>query len=578
MDEQSLTNKVSGTGYFTGSPEGEAVATGEETVTIEDLRMQKSVIPKKFTPGGIATFSLKVDASEYVDGSNIVLTDTLPDGFCPLGPANYAPTAPADCAPVAGELPSVDYTSVTFNANGTYTIVFDAIAVQANKTRTITFPARMRTVYSGTGKAGQATVAGDGFRNRVTLAGTTNPIPDVDPIEQGPQDVKDDSYADLSTSAPAIDKTMKPRYIGMDCDPASGQPYGEPKNFTDAQRTFRKGDKLCFKLRVNFADISTKNAVVTDFVPVGTEYIPGSAAPTGANTATIDNFDGSGPLVWKLGDPAGGALFVDPGQVFEVVLAARVLQPAGPDAPELTGNLMKMRTVNTAGEAESYRDEVQFDLAPPPNLSIKKGVASTTAPAATFNPPADGKPVQQGSTATFQVDLKNEGFPDYPDVEYSVRGVQTWDVLPPGIACAAISDYRYIPTSGGAAQALPGGIATCTDPPVNGQSASAYIKWTFPSPDASDVYSIAPGKTLSVLYDMAIPDPTSVSTRFDNTAYVRSMNAFTDETEPGRHVLPGEEHRHVGADEAWDSPEAKDPSHVYIEDVACHQDRGDLGG
>src|SRR5690606_29203940 len=130
---------------------------------------------------------------------------------------------------------------------------------------------------------------------------------------------------------------------------------------------------------------------------------------------------------------------------------------------------------------QSYRDEENFDLAPPPDVTIKKGVAETTNPAATFNPPADDKVVRQGSTATFQVDVKNEGFPNFPDIEYSVRGVQTWDVLPPGIACSAITNYRYVPTGGGAPQPLPGGIATCEGPTVNGQSASAYIKWAFPS-------------------------------------------------------------------------------------------------
>ena len=559
--ERSLTNRVEGTGNFLGSPEQQVTVTTEETVQIEDIRMRKTADTNTFTPGDIVTFTFTIDASEYMDGSDIVITDQLPDGFCPLGSVNYSDGDPA-CDP-DGVFPSTDYNDVQWNGSG-YTVEFDPVSVDANDTIQVTLPARMLNTYRATGAP---TVAGDNFENTATLAGTTTPIPDVPPIESGPQQVGDSSREGLTSTQPSIDKQMKPRPAnpgvqGIDCDPAVGDPYGQSKNFTDAQRTFRKGDILCFKLRVNFPAISTKGAVVTDFVPPDTEYVAGSAVAT-SNNNTPFVLDDSGPLKWTLGTNG----FVDPDKVFEFVFAAKVLKPATSTQPDVTGNLMKMRTVNTAGEAQSYRDEENFDLAPPPDLDITKGVAATSAPAATFDPPADNKPVQQGSTATFQVDVKNNGFPAFPDIEYSVRGVQTWDVLPPGIACAAISNFRYIPTSGGTPQALPNGIATCTDPPVNGQSASSIIKWAFPSPDSAGDYAIAPDETLSVLYDMAIPDPTSVSKRFDNTAYVRSMNAFTDVTGEVATYYPAENIDITVPEADWDSPEAKDPSWVYTKDV-----------
>ena len=84
--ETPLTNHVTGTGEFQGSPQPTpAIQTAEKTVTIEDLRMQKSVDKEEFVPGDVATFTIKIDASEYVNGSHIVVTDTLPDGYCPLG-------------------------------------------------------------------------------------------------------------------------------------------------------------------------------------------------------------------------------------------------------------------------------------------------------------------------------------------------------------------------------------------------------------------------------------------------------------------------------------------------------------
>ncbi len=571
--ERSLTNHVEGTGYFTGSPEQQVTVTDTESVQIEDIRMRKRANKSTFVPGDIVTFNFEIDASEYMDGSGIVLTDRLPDGFCPLsltdsysGQAGCAAgTAGPTVSTDGGTAGPLDYASVTWNAaEKRYDIDLDPVTVSNNKRTTVTLPARMLTTYRATGAP---TVAGDSFENTATLIGDTTPVPDVVPIESGTQQVTDASQDGLTSAQPSLDKQMKPRPAnpgvqGMDCDPAVGDAYGQSADFTDAQSTFRKGDILCFKLRVDFPSISTKDAIVGDFVPTGTEYVAGSATATGNNTTPF-TFDDSGPLKWTLG--TGG--FVDPDETFEVVFAARVLQPAGDDAPELTGNLMKMRTVNTAGEAQSFRDEENFSLAPPPNLTIKKGVAATSNPAATFNPPADGKVVRQGSTATFQVDIKNDGFPDDPDIEYSVRGVQTWDVLPPGIACTAVDNFRYIPTSGGAAQPLPGGIAQCVTPPVNGQSASAYIKWTFPTPDNTAVYAIAPDETLSVLYDMDIPDPTSVSARFDNTAYVRSMDAFTDVTDVVATYYPENNIDTTVPEADWDAPEAKDPSWVITQDV-----------
>ena len=68
-----------------GEPNGYVVVTEEHTVTIEDVRMQKSVVPAGVHSGRHAMFTMNIEGSEYMDASNIVVTDTLPDGYCPLG-------------------------------------------------------------------------------------------------------------------------------------------------------------------------------------------------------------------------------------------------------------------------------------------------------------------------------------------------------------------------------------------------------------------------------------------------------------------------------------------------------------
>ena len=50
--------------------------------------------------GGLATYRLQIDSSEYVDNSAITVTDTIPNGICPLDTTtNYVTGAPSDCAP-----------------------------------------------------------------------------------------------------------------------------------------------------------------------------------------------------------------------------------------------------------------------------------------------------------------------------------------------------------------------------------------------------------------------------------------------------------------------------------------------
>ncbi len=560
LSERSVENTVKGVGTFTGSPVSTQTVTTTESVQIEDLRMRKKADKQAFVPGGIVTFTFELETSEYVSAKNVVITDTLPDGYCPLGTVNYEP-GNVLCDPVTGTGPSVPYSSVTRLPASNWGVLFTPVSLPVNGSLEVSFPARMLPTY----RSGVPTVAGDSFRNTVGLRGTTVSIPAVAPTETGDAEVQDDSRYTQTTNQPTIDKQMKPRAApptfpdGMQCDPTKAPVYQQSKGIPAADRAFRKGDIICFKLRVNFPDIYTKNAVVTDFVPVGTQFVTGSVQPTGNNTVTVYEEDLTGPLTWKLGVPQGPDRFVTDNEVFEVIFAVKVLQPAGANAPELTGNLMKMRTVNTSGEAQSYRDQEDFELVPPPNLDLDKGVVRTTAPLQTYPPGTDNKPVQQGSTATFQVDLKNEGWPDIPGADYSVRGVQIWDVLPAGITCSAITDYRYIKPGTSTVAALPVTVTTsCT---------AGVVKWVFPTPDAGNAFSVPVGQTLSVLYDMAIPDPSSVSTNYANTAYVRSYDAFTDIPNTVATYFPKDNIDPSVPKEEQDAPPLTDPSNVFIEGV-----------
>ncbi|HPJ19258.1 MAG TPA: isopeptide-forming domain-containing fimbrial protein, partial [Actinomycetota bacterium] len=339
IPEQSITNKVSATGVFTGTaPTNPSVVTEQHTVTIEDVRMQKSVSPAGFTPGGTAIFTMNIEASEYMDASNIVVTDTLPDGYCPLGTegSTYWP-GNADCTALDSDPePSPGYASVVWDSGlGHYTVIFDPVAeITANESATVTLPARMLDTYR---KTSQPTVAGDNFVNTVDLSANTNAIKDSNdnPIEPGEVAVEDDSRAEQGTPLPTISKQIKPRAApptfpgGMKCDPTVAPAYvSDP----DPRPSFRKGDVICFKLRVDFpSTVDTKNAVVTDFPPVGTAFVVADDPATGNNKYALtsnNNVSVSADLttekfVLTLGDNG----FVSKGGVFEATFAVVVLEP-----------------------------------------------------------------------------------------------------------------------------------------------------------------------------------------------------------------------------------------------------------
>ncbi len=231
---------------------------------------------------------MNIEASEYMDASNTVVTDTLPNGYCPLGATGTTYwSAESTCtASDSDPKPNPGYANVTWDdASKTYNVVFQPVAsITANGSATVTLPARMLPNYRNGDALGARTVAGDNFVNKVELTGTTTPITGVD---GGPETVGDTSQAEQGTPLPKISKEIKTRAAppafpgGMKCDPGTPPSYvSDPDPLPD----FRKGDVICFKLRVDFPKtIDTKNAVVTDFPPVGTEFVVDNQPDTGNN-------------------------------------------------------------------------------------------------------------------------------------------------------------------------------------------------------------------------------------------------------------------------------------------------------
>lgn len=572
--ESSLTNIAHVGGDYQGpvlggDPALRAVEDDDDlTREIEDVRMAKSALDTQFIVDGIADYQVRIDTSEYASADAIVVTDIVPNGLCPLGGPVFA-----GCTDDGLHDPSVPFSSVTFEpSDGTFTLVFDPIGpLTSDDSFLLTYSTRMRSAYAGGVPGGLPVASGDSFTNTVSLTATTTPIAGTG--EVGDQTVIDASSATLVTDSISLDKTMLPRGFAPDPCPTAAPGLGDYADSTlgDPDFRFGLGDRVCFRLRVSFAEFSfTRNPVVTDFLPAGVEYIAGSATATSQNDVA---FTISGPVepTFVIGDLIGGERFVDPGDRFDVVLAARIVGIPDSDQPDVIGNLMKLRVENTAGEAVSLRDELPFEVAPAPQVDLTKGIAQVDSPAVGPNGPnVDGATVREGSRVTFRIDITNDG--DAANgTDVTVRGLDVWDVLPAGIACSQVDQITNF-TDGDPADPVHG---DCLDPADGGYplpvgSTDSVIRWQFPTPVGDvDRFAIdweAPNNTRTLTYRVTMPSPLSAgltgSLRIENTAGVRTFDAFSNDDQDTVTFTPADNIDTTLTSGDWNAGSADDISWV----------------
>lgn len=539
--ESSVRNVAEVSGTYGGAvAPGTSPAVSDTdslTVMVEDVSMQKSVSPSGFTGGGIATYTLRIALSEYVDATNIVVRDHLPDGLCPLDDTtNHTPGAPAECAPAAGFAPTgASLADVVANPDGSFDLTFTPVSGVRDDVLTITYQARMRETY---GSSGRPTVSGDGFVNTAALTGTTTPAPGVASPDAGPVEVTDDSAASLTTDTPTLDKRIQPDATPMACSSSPGD-YVEPADQPGGDFSFAEGSRVCFLVRVDFPGAnSTRNPTLTDFLPAYASYEAGSAVLSpGSQPAALASTD---PLVWEIGTTQGSARFVPRGSFFEVRFSALVNDPAAGPAVDITDNLAKLRWRNTGEQSQGLRDQVGFEIEPAPPATILKGAVRATAPG---TPLPEGATVVADEVLRYTVTVGNGGSAAN-DNDTPIYGPDVWDVLPVGVTCADIST---ISSSG-----------VCTDPGAVGHPTFAgngtrsAIRWNLP-----DTVVIAPGSTLALTYELRVPSAASVTTTYTNTASVASYASATNLPTLATHFPASNVDTTVPADEI-DAPAATD--------------------
>lgn len=409
-NKTALPNTADLTATYLGTP---VTDSDDASVTAAYLTIAKGNAPSTVVNGSSVGFTVTYTASEYYTGSNIVVTDILPDGL------TYAPgsSSPAPDS-VQEDTPGPGQTTLTWNT---------LPVLPPGQQETITFGATVDNTWSAPPDADHTwIVAGDRLTNNVLLDADW-----ADMVQPG----RTGTLATASASSVAV-LGPNPTIIKEAALDSGGSPgaYSHSVSAT-------VGDTVWFRVRVNTADganpttsnLQFGNIDVIDWIPQGTSYVASSAAmtysdagdfhyspPTVKFTAHYDSEPqavSSGSLqgeAWSLGNiSAGGWWQVE----FKVVVqdAAAVTKGA------VVYDYGKLSGENSFGQQYSQRDVAGITYTEP-TLTAAKAVTSTPSP------------LGAGSTVGYRITLTNTG-------TAAARNVLVTDTLPNGMR-------TYDPTTG----------------------------------------------------------------------------------------------------------------------------------
>jgi uncharacterized repeat protein (TIGR01451 family)/fimbrial isopeptide formation D2 family protein len=541
----AVTNEATLTGTYTGdvAAGGSTAVTVSDTTTVRvlDLGVVKSSAGSGFVAGQIMQYSLAVRSSQYISSSGITITDTIPNGLCPVLPAGVEKTGapwPAECSAAeagtgtvtGGRMVSVDFDAAT----GVFTVVFEVDDLAPDQDVTVGYSAYMRKSY----QEGEPTASGDDFRNTVAFAGTTTDAAGTE------SSATNGSSADLTTSGPSLDKTIWPNAsrgpitgitgAGTTCASGDGE-YVSPA--ADSLPAFQLGDLVCFRIDATFpSGVSTRAVNISDYLPPGMTIVQWS--PTADNTTTILPVQIAGANGrWVLGERGDdNVLYVQPGARGSLYILARVNSvPA--TTPKVTGNLAKMRYTTEGNRVVNLRDQADLRLSPAPPLALDKKVNG-----------ADSlTPVQEGQSLAFTIDVSHIG--TAANSTDPVDTVEVWDVLPAGFDCGDIT-------------ASSPAINTITDCLALADGTTRVL-WNLDLSAAP----LEAGQSTRISYTLVVPSPLSISSTHVNTAAVtRYTPITTDGITPGASRATFYPTNPVGAypAETKNAPQASDTASISL--------------
>jgi uncharacterized repeat protein (TIGR01451 family)/fimbrial isopeptide formation D2 family protein len=450
-------------GQATGAYNNVTPVSAESSLsrTVMDVRILKSDSSGNLVQGQDTQWTLTIQTGEYRYLVPVTVTDTVPNGLCPIDYPTQTTTDPECQGTSDADAPSLAWDNTpSEQVDGTWMLHWTLPATLGpDASYVITYNTRTRTHYRASGHNTTTISSDDSITNNVALASTsfrkcingnnecTGGSPTKTPGDTNGTSDPDSDSASQTAAAPTIAKTIQTTSAYL-ANCASGTYGATPPS------GLVPGDKVCYELRVVFpASVDTQVPSVTDFLPPNLTYVSGSIAYRGDNTVTPSTTTINGnTITWALGSD------VAPGAVFDVVLAGDVAQnlssyPAG----YLTGNLMKTNFANTPGVNVPNRAERDFTLTAP-SIDLVKGVDSYTPPGGSAvtesGPGVDNVTVPGDSLVKWRVDVENQGGD-------GATG-EIWDRLPGGLRCASVVGGSI--SAGGA----------CVTDDTNGD----YIDWT----------------------------------------------------------------------------------------------------
>ncbi len=549
-DEQELTNwsRASAT-YWPGTADLATSDTDSSTVSAEDLSIHKSVDDGVFTQTETPAWTMLIETGEYRSASGLVVTDTLPDGQCPIPSAGdpETPDATGECAQPGGlPAPTVggvtdDADTVTENSDGSWTLVWSTIPdLTTNDDLTISFTSRIRRNYQESFLDDVPVVGADAFTNNVDLSGTTTPIDDAGtPLDRAVETTVDGSRAGQAAAIVVIDKSISqptPPGVTLDCDSAVWTTETPPTP-DQAGLAYRPGDRVCYRIVVDFlSDLHYRNPVVTDFIPPNTVFErfwgddPATGQVLGAGPGAdvtidavydVETGPGTAPsgttdegLEWTLGSTVpngGGDLYVSNlAEHFEVVFSVVISgDPRDVTSVDIFDNLAKLtlqNNDNNGAEKFSDRDQARYPHAEPHVVLDKR------------NGPSGGSLDDGAETAVQldEIDYEVEITNDFADLGVAnpyatASDTRFWDVLPPELACADITTGPTLST---------GETVTCLDPgdggyPLGGQASDGR------SVLQATILTLAPQASSTLSYSVTLPATLAAGDTLVNDAGVR---------------------------------------------------------
>ena len=242
----------------------------------DDLWITKTVDVTTIAQGAPSAWTLTVTTSGDVGiAADIVVTDTLPDGLCPLGAGD--PDCPGGLSPFPA------YTSAIENADGTWTLVWQLADMGASEQITIDYSTVARTHYQEGFADDTPVLARDSWTNTVHLDGTVDGL-----------DVNDDAAAGQSAGPVTIAAEVADRPTSLAGPGVCGDGSSLTWNSSHADG-YRVGDQVCWRLLVDYPTaLGTRGSAISNALPPGHAFTANDTWAVGSsNTVPAAQVDGS---------------------------------------------------------------------------------------------------------------------------------------------------------------------------------------------------------------------------------------------------------------------------------------------